>query len=506
MTASSRPARLEPLPLPVGPPAGSEPGAGTGAENGEERRRLLGRVARAELRSGHQAIVLALLADLLDEPSLARALDALAGALQRRFGAERVAVALTGADGELRFAALSQQAQVELASAEVRLLLDAMEESCELERAVRFPDPGDSLGTLAAHRTLAGRRAGTTLASVPLYHQATLVGAVLLERRGAGAFTDRTLEFLERVALVVAPLLALRQDAERGVTERLRRQSGETLERWLGPTRPGLRLALGLAAVALPLALLVPAERHVSAAAELVPRERRLVTAPLDGFVDEVLVSSGERVERGQLLARLDRRELELELARRDSESASAEAELRAAMASHDRQTTAIARARLERERALRELVLQRLARAELRAPITGLIISGNPADAIGMPLARGETLFEIAPADGYEVHLLVDERDVHDVHEGQRGTLSLRASPGESRALIVRAVHPVAESGGGASRFRVRATFTETDGETLRPGQSGVARIEAGTSTLAEKAIGPLLGRLDELRWRLFG
>ena len=499
MSASARPALSEPVSSVPGPTR-------RGAAAGEGVRPSRIRVGRAELLASRQATLLSLLAELLGEPTLTRALDAFAGALQRRFGAERVAIALAASDGTLRFATASQQANANVATAEIRLLLGAMEEACALERTVRFPERGGTLGVLDAHRTLAGRRAETTLASVPLYHDAELVGAVLLERRGVGDFADSTLVLLERIALAAAPVLQFRQDAERGALERLRRSAGEALERRLGGERPGARLLLVVGAVILTLAASVPIEHRVPADAELVPRERRLVTAPVDGFVDEVRVGAGERVEQGQLLARLDRRELELELARRDSETASAEAEFRAAMASHDRQATAVARARLERERALRALTEQRLARGELRAPIAGLIISGNPSDAVGMPVSRGDTLFEIAPSDGYEVHLLVDEHDVHEVHEGQRGVFALGSRPGEPYPLVVQSVHPVAESGEGKSRFRVRAAPSVPSGEILRPGQSGSARLEAGRSTLLVELLAPITRWLDESLWRLLG
>ena len=503
MSALPRPA-LEPAP---GPAVGVRRGrddVGAGAAHARRVSALLVRATSAELLAVRQASVLALLVELLAEPSLERALDAFAGALAARFGADRVAVALAAEDGTLRCAAISQQALVDVASAEAKLLLAAMEEACELECAVRFPERQARLGVLTAHRALAGRRADTVLASVPLYHDDALIGAVLLERRDADAFEDGAIALLEEVALAVAPLLALRREAARGPLERARRGGGEWLERHLGSTRAGRRLALGLGTLALALVSIWPVAGHVAAEAELVPRERRLVTAPVDGYVEEVTVSAGERVVPGQVLARLDRRELELELTRRDSEIASAEAEFRAAMASHDRQATAVARAVLERERALRLLAERRLERSELRAPIAGLVISGDPGGATGTPVARGETLFEIAPAEGYEVHLLVDEKDVHDVHEGQRGTLGLRTRPDEALGLIVQAIHPVAESGDGASRFRVRARLAEAPGETLRPGQSGVARLEAGRLGLAAKLLRPVRRRLAELRWRL--
>ena len=466
----------------------------------------LPRTTRAERLAQRQAGVLALLAELLDEPTLQHALDAFAGSLQRRFAVARVAVALADERGALRLGALSQRTLVETGSAETRLLLEAMEEAAARERTVRFPRAEEGLGTLAAHRALVAGRAGTNVATVPLYHAEALVGALLLESDGAKAFAPPALELLERVALLAAPLLAVRREAELGAAARLRRDLRAGLARCLGGERPGARLLLALGVAALALASLVPVQRHVGAAAELVPRERRLVTAPVAGFVDEVRVGAGERVAPGQLLARLDRRELDLEAVREDGELAAAEADLRAAMASHDRQASAIARARVEQERAQRALVEHRLERGELRAPVGGLIASGDPLDAVGAPVARGDALFEIVPDDGYEVHLLVDAADVRDVREGQRGELALEARPGEPLELVVRTIHPVAESGAGANRFRVRADLVAGDGLALRPGESGSARLPVGSTSALGRLLRPLRLRLAELRWRLFG
>jgi len=468
------------------------------------------RATPAELLAKRQAGVLALLAELLEEPTLQRALDAFAGALQQRFAAERAAVALTGDDGTLRLGAISQRTLVDPGATEVRLLLEAMEEAAAYERTVRYPRGGES-GTFVAHRALVAGRAGTSVASVPLYEGDALIGALLLERGGSKTFEPTTIALLERVALVCAPLLTLRREADRGVVGRLRRDLRAALERRLGAERLGARLLFGIALVALALGLIVPVEREVRAAAELVPRERRLVTAPVAGFVDEVLVRAGERVVPGQLLARLDRRELTLEAMREAGEMATAEAELRAAMATHDRQASAVARARLEQERVQRALVEHRLERGELRAPISGLVASGDPLDAVGAPIARGETLFEIVPDDGYEVHLLVDAADIRDVREGQTGKLVLEARPGEPLALSVRTIHPVAESGGGANRFRVRADLTGAgaagaDARPLRPGESGLVRLPVGRTSFLGRLARPILIRLAELRWRFVG
>lgn len=482
-------------------------GDSTGNEDAENDRNLV-RATQAELLAQRQAVVLAVLAELLEPVDLAHALDAFVGAVQVRVGAARVTLGLVGDDGAVKLGAISQQALVDIASDEVRLLLEVMEESLEHERTVCFPAQGtdSSLGVQAAHRTLGTRRERTALASVPLYHDATPVGVLLLERSDAEPIIGSTRELLEQIALMAAPPLALRREAERSALDRIRRTASTELERRFGSRRGGARVLLALAVVGAAVAALVPLPRDVGANAELVPRERRLVTAPFDSFVEAVSVEPGESVVAGQVLARLDRRELELERTQRDGEIDSAEAEFRAAMANHDRQATAVARARLDRERASRALVDQRLQRIELRAPIAGLVVSGDPADTVGAPVARGEALFEIAQAEGYEVHLMVHERDIREVWVGQRGTLSLRARPGDELQLQVHTIHPVAESVDGASRFRVRAALDMPEDVTPRPGESGVAQLETSRASLLSRITQTGAQRLTELWWRIAG
>ncbi len=464
------------------------------------------RARRAERLVVRQAGVLALIAELLDEPTLQSALDGFAGALQQRFGATRAVLALVDGNDVLGVGAIAQRTHFDAGSTEVRLLLDAMEEAAALECTVCYPTDDASPGAFTAHRALLAARTGTCVVSVPLYRGEALVGALLLERDDGRVFKPVTIDLLERVALVTAPLLAIRCEAERGAGERLRRDLRTVLERRLGAERLGARLALGIALTAVMLGLLVPVQRDVRAATELVPRERRLVTAPVAGFVDEVLVAAGERVVPGQLLARLDRRELELEAAREEGEWASAAADLRAAMANHDRQASAIAQARLEQERAQRALIEHRFERGELRAPIAGLIASGNPLDAVGAPVTRGDTLFEIVPGDGYEAHLLVDAADIRDVREGQMGQLKLEGRSGEPLAFTVRTIHPVAESGDGMNRFRVRADLVADEAHLLHPGERGLARLAVGNTSVLGWLASPILERLAELRWRFLG
>jgi len=456
-----------------------------------------------------QAGLIALMADVLEANSPESALDALASSVQHHLGCQRVAIALAEQDC-LTLRAMSQQALVDTSSSESKLIVDAMQEACDREIVVCWPTvTAAKLGVLIAHRALAGRRRSISYCTVPIYHDHRLIGAMQLERRDGFVFTEKQCVFLEKIAVLVAPILELRSHAEQGILAHCSKRFKSTLATHLGTDRPGRRVLVVVASLILLGAFFIPFESHIGATAELVPLERRLITAPRAGFVESVNVVAGEQVEPGQLLARLDARELELEASRSTGDIATAEVEFRAAMASFDRQASAVARARLAQSRAQQMLVERQLDQSSLRAPIAGLVLNADPGNTLGAPISRGDTLFEIAPADGYEVHLLVNEVNIRDIVVGQTGELSLRARPDEVLAVTVQSIHPIAESGNGSSRFRVRASLTDhIDGTqtTLRPGESGQARLDAGSKSLVRILLGPLWQRLTELKWRLIG
>lgn len=462
---------------------------------------LHARATRAEALATHQAVLVGMLSELLASSTLEGALDALAGAMKKRFDCDRVAIALQ-VDGKLTLRAVSQQAVLEASSSEARLLVDAMSEACDQDAVLCWPPTSDHLGVLAAHRSLAGRRVSGSLCSVPLYDQQTLVGAFLLERRYQQDFPVAT---LERLSSCLGPLLALHCKADRSWWSVFRNSLRHQLERHLGRERPGMRALSVLAAVILMGSLIVTKDWQIVAPAELLSHERRLITAPVAGFIADMQVAAGDTVTQGELLARLDRRELELEAASRDSEVVVAEAEFRAAMASYDRQTTGIARARLAQARAQRESVEQRLNRTELISPIDGLVIASDATRSSGTAVTRGETLFEIAPSTDFEVHVMVNEADIYNIYKGQTGMLSLKATPGEGLPIVVDSVYPVAEAAGGENRFRVKASLVNSE-NSLRPGQSGVVRLQAGRMSVLGVMTRKLNRRLAQLWWRWFG
>jgi len=192
----------------------------------------------------------------------------------------------------------------------------------------------------------------------------------------------------------------------------------------------------------------------------------------------------GDPVSAGQLLGRLDDRDLLLEGRRATARREQIQKEYREALAVHDRPKVNILRARLAQSDADLELLREQLARTRLSAPFDGVVVKGDLSQLLGSPVERGEVLFEVAPLNGYRIILSVDERDIAAVSPQKPGVLTLSALPHEELALTVERITPVTVIDNGRNTFRVDASL-DASMSALRPGMEGLAKIEAGRRRL---------------------
>jgi multidrug resistance efflux pump len=189
-------------------------------------------------------------------------------------------------------------------------------------------------------------------------------------------------------------------------------------------------------------------------------------------------------VRAGDVLARLDDRELKLEQVKWSSQVELADRKLREAMARGDAVTVRLAQADVAQAQAELSLVDERLARAALVAPFDGVVVRGDLSQQLGAPVEQGKLLFEVAPLDAYRVVLRVDERDVAQLKRGAEGELLLAGLTGRPFPIRVTQVAPVATAENGANAFRVEAEVQGAS-PTLQPGMEGVGKVTAGERSL---------------------
>jgi RND family efflux transporter MFP subunit len=326
---------------------------------------------------------------------------------------------------------------------------------------------------------------------VPLVEGTRIVGAITLER-AAPAFSLPELAQLADVARLCGPVFALKRELALPWHARLRRAARAVL------AHPARRTKVAAAvAVAVVLVLAVPVPWRVSAPARLEGSVQRAVVAATDGFLQQANVRPGDSVQSGQVLAELASQDLELERRRRESELRQHENAYRAAQARADRAQMVTLQAKAAEAQAMLSLVEAQLQRARIEAPFDGIVIKGDLSQNLGAPVQRGEVLMVLAPNDSFRLILEVDEADMAAIRPGQHGELALAAQPDRTLRFVTRRIVPVASAADGRNFFEVEAALEETP-PRLRPGLSGVAKVETGS-----RSLGWLLGHraLDWLR-----
>ena len=203
------------------------------------------------------------------------------------------------------------------------------------------------------------------------------------------------------------------------------------------------------------------------------------VGARLSGKLRRLHANIGDRVEQGQLLAELEKDDLEAAVVQRQAEVAVAKAQIAEAKArlkhaeqEHQRQsalvaqqitsrseldaaardlevgkaTLGLAQRRLEAARAtLREAEVKR-SYATLTAPITGVI--GSVSTQEGETVAAGfnaPTFVTIIDLERLQVDAFVDEVDIGKVQPGQEALFTVDAFPDKEFAGEVTAIYPKA-------------------------------------------------------------
>ena len=113
-----------------------------------------------------------------------------------------------------------------------------------------------------------------------------------------------------------------------------------------------------------------------------------------------------------------------------------------------------------------------------IKAPIDGEILTGNLREKLQAPVKQGEELYTVADRSKLRAELSVPERDVQELHEGQKGKLTSNSEPGKEFDFTVETIFPEAESKEGGNFFKVYATIDSPISSDWRPGLQGEANV----------------------------
>ena len=296
-------------------------------------------------------------------------------------------------------------------------------------------------------------------------------GGLLLSR--ARAWSDREKIVAGRLGEVVAHAFQALEPRRR-------------LKRWATPR--WLVAAIVLAVIA---AMFVPVPMTALAPAEIIADDPVLVTAPIDGVIDKIMVDPNTRVRAGDILFAFEQTKLasEAELARRRELVAKARfATSRQAAFSDPKafRQFAIARAEVALAGAEREYAEARLRRAVVHAARGGYVIYSDRKDWTGKPVTTGERVMEIADPGRVVVRVDLAVADAMKLRPGARVRVFLDANPLHALDGRLREAGYLAEQRAGAGLvYRLVVDLPGNLEHLPRIGLRGTAQVFGGKVAL---------------------
>jgi multidrug resistance efflux pump/transcriptional regulator with GAF, ATPase, and Fis domain len=238
-------------------------------------------------------------------------------------------------------------------------------------------------------------------------------------------------------------------------------------------TFAGIALAAVLFLIACPMPLRVTGNAIV-AAQHLVT-----VAAPVDGSVEAVYAHEGQRVAAGEVLGKLNEWQWRTDLATAEAHYKQAELLMEndlahgAAQAGADRSQTELLRSEVARART-------RLDSAELRSPITGIVLTPNLQNIAGQHLDAGAPFAQVLDISSAVVQIAIPQSDASLVNPGQTAAIKLDTYPQRTWRQRVSLLGPEAQAGDGERTFTAEVPIENAEA-MLRTGMSGRAKIFVG-------------------------
>lgn len=221
------------------------------------------------------------------------------------------------------------------------------------------------------------------------------------------------------------------------------------------------------------------------------------VVARVAGEVVELLVEEGDRVEAGQVLARLDGERLRLEVLAAKANLERAKKEYKRNTDLHERGIVSSSMYEglqfdLASLQATYELKRLNYNYSNIRATISGVVSSREIKP--GQNLATGQVAFRVTETKELIAYLQIPQAELAKFNVGHSATVAVASMPGTSFEATIARISPTIDARNGT--FRATAIIDNADGD-LAPGMFG--RFTIAYEKHANALVIPANALLDE-------
>ncbi|HTZ59225.1 MAG TPA: GAF domain-containing protein [Acidobacteriaceae bacterium] len=396
---------------------------------------------------------------------------------------ERCSIALDNR-GRLQLKAISGMANIPAGDLQVEQLRSLLQWISTYDRQLLVrqheeePETEDPRvrAAIGKHFEASGYRA---LYALPLSDDQGRVGLLLYESSDPDFLDQAHIEMIKVLAgqttVAIRNALLYREVPLIGLLEPLVQRK----QAFLRSDRKRQGMILGGIAAAILLLIFCPLPLRISGAAVVAPQSVATLAAPVEGTIAHVYAREGQHVRRGDILGTMDdwswRNQLAAAEARYNAAMLAMQGDLarHSAQAGEDRTQADFLRAEMDRTRL-------RIANAELRSPIDGVVMTPDLQNAVGEHLDAGAGFAQVLDLSSARINIAVDQQDAYLVKAGQTAAIKLDSFPAQTLHGQVLSVSPEAQAGANGRVFYAHVLLPNQSAQ-LRTGMDGRAKIFAG-------------------------
>jgi len=356
----------------------------------------------------------------------------------------------------------------------------AMEECLDQDVEIVHPPAPEATYVARAAGELSKRHGPSNVVSLPMRRAGEPAAVLTVEWAPDAAVEAGQVESLRLACDLCTPRLIALREKDRWFGAKAARATRKGLAVLVGAKHTWAKIAAILLCGFVAFLYFAKGDYNADASFVLQATQRQVVAAPFDGFLEDVNVEVDEEVVAGQTLATMDRSSLRLQRAALDLERIAYVKQADLAMRDGKTAEAQIANAQRDKVAAQIRLLDDQISKAEIVAPISGVVILGDLKRHRGVPLKTGETLFHIAPLDELRAELSVPEDQIADIEVGQHGKLAAAGYVDRKIPFVVERISPIAEVSDQQNVFKVRVKLLQTE-PWMRLGMEGVAKVTLG-------------------------
>jgi hypothetical protein len=251
-------------------------------------------------------------------------------------------------------------------------------------------------------------------------------------------------------------------------------------------TWPLTRRRLLLVGLVLGALLLIPIRQSALAPAEIVSLQAQIISAPIDGVIERMLVRPHQHVDSGTPLFSLNETTLRSRATVLGKEVAVADAELlsasqRAFDNPQSKSELTLLEGRAQERRAELAAVQAQLKRTQVTSPRDGVAVFSDPNDWLGKPVQTGERIMLVADPTQPAMRVQLAVADAIALEPGADVTLFLSAFPLQPlKGKILDTSYQARPGDDGVVAYRLLASIAQP-AEHARLGLHGTAKLYGG-------------------------